>query len=377
MKKNYLMTPGPTPVPERVLLKMAEPLIHHRTPQYGEIFKKANEGLKYIFQTQNDVFTMAASGTGAMEAAVINLLSPGDKALVIRGGKFGERFGEICQAYGITMIPMDVEWGKGADPALVAKALEKEKDIKAVFATLCETSTGTANDIKSIGEAVAATPAALVVDAVSGLCADNLETDNWNVDVVCVGSQKGVMLPPGLAFCSVSKKAMELTAKSRSPKFYFDFKAYKKSLDRNDVPWTPAISLVIGLCEAIAMIRQEGLENLFARHGRLAGAVRSAVKALGLDLYSSSPSNAVTAVNVPAGVDGSALVKTMRDVYGVTIAGGQSELKGKIFRIAHLGYMAEYDTTTAVSCLEVVLKKLGYKFKAGTWVGALIDAYSA
>jgi serine---pyruvate transaminase len=347
MKKTYVMAPGPTMVPEEVLLEMAKPMIHHRTSQYKDIFKKANDGLKYVLKTTNDVFTLASSGTGAMESAVVNLLSKDDTVIVIRGGKFGERFGEICEAYGVKVMPVDVEWGTPVNPELIKKKLSENKNVKAVFATLAETSTGTKNDIEALGKVVAATSAVLVLDAISGLCADTLETDKWNVDVVCSGSQKGLMLPPGLAFISMSKKAMEMSAKSNLPKFYFNIKEYKKALDKDDVPWTPAVSLVRGLCKATDIIREEGIDNVIARHSKLANATREAVKALGLKVYTSSPSNAVTPVNVPSGVDGELLVKTMRTKYGVTIAGGQSELKGKVFRIAHLGYMVEFDTLTA------------------------------
>jgi aspartate aminotransferase-like enzyme len=376
MKKNYIMAPGPTPVPEDVLSEIAKPIIHHRTLQYQEIFKKANEGLKYLFKTQNDIFTFASSGTGAMEAAVINILSSGDKAIVVRGGKFGERFSEICTAYNIEVIPIDVQWGQPVEPSIIEEKLIENKDAKAVFATLCETSTGTKNDIESLGRIVLGSKAVLVVDAISGLCADELKTDEWKVDVVCGGSQKGMMLPPGLAFISVSKKAMDMVLKSNLPKYYFDLKAYKKSLDKDDVPWTPAVSLVRGLCKSIDMIREEGIDNVLRRHARLADATREAVKALGLELFSTSPANAVTAVKVPSGIDGQLLVKTMRSKYGVTIAGGQAHMKGKIFRIAHLGFMIEFDTLTAISALEIVLKELGYKFEVGSGVSAAIRVFT-
>jgi len=376
MKKNYIMAPGPTPVPEEVLLEIAKPIIHHRTSQYQDIFKKAVERLKYVFKTKNDVFTFASSGTGAMEAAVVNVLSAGDKAIVVRGGKFGERFGELCKAYGIEMIPVDVEWGRAVDPKVVKDKLEASKGVKAVFATLTETSTGTRNDIEAIAKITSSTDAVLIVDAISGLCADELDTDGWKVDVVCGGSQKGMMLPPGLAFLSVGKKAMDRVAKSDIPKYYFDLKAYKKSLDKNDVPWTPAVGLVRGLCKAIDIIKEEGMENVLARHARLAKATRAAVAALGLEIFSSSPSNAVTAVKAPEGIDGQLLVKTMRNKYGVTIAGGQGHVKGKIFRIAHMGYMVEFDTITAISALETALKELGYKFKLGSGLGAALNVFT-
>jgi len=374
MKKNYLMTPGPTPVPPEVLLEMARPLIHHRTPQYQEILKKVNEGLKKVFKTKYDVMTFTSSGTGAMEASVVNLLSPGDKAVVVRGGKFGERFGEIMTSYGMEVIPIDVTWGKPVDPKSIKAALDKNKDAKAVYTTLCETSTGTMNDIRAVGEVVKNYDAALVVDAVSGLGADDLDTDAWGVDVALSGSQKGLMLPPGLAFISFSDKAWKLVEKSKAPKFYFDVKKYKKSLEKTDTPFTSAITLFIGLERSLAIILAEGMGAVLARHRKLADATRRAMQALGLELYSSSPSDAVTAVHVPAGIDGGALVKTARDTYGVTMAGGQAELKGKIFRIAHLGFMENFDVIVAVSCVEIVLKGMGFKIELGKGVRAAEEA---
>ncbi|MDD5634378.1 MAG: alanine--glyoxylate aminotransferase family protein [Candidatus Omnitrophica bacterium] len=371
MKKYRLMSPGPTPVPEKVLLKMADTIIHHRTPQFQVVLKEVSEKLKKVFCTANPVFIFASSGTGAMEVSVVNLLSKGDKALVVRGGKFGERFGEICQAYGVEVVAYDIESGKAADPAMIKKLLKDNKGIKVVYSTLCETSTGVVNDIKGIAKEVAATDAVLVVDAVSGLSADELKTDEWGVDVVVSGSQKGLMLPPGLSFLSLSKKAEKLVETSNIPKYYFSLKAAIKAYAKNDTPWTPAVSLVIGLNGALDMMLQEGVDNIVARHARLAKATRAAVKALGLELFAVNPSNAVTAVKVPQGVDGGAIVKKMRDEQSITIAGGQSELKGKIFRVAHLGYMDEYDIIASIAALEMVLSQLGYKVELGKGVAKL------
>ena len=370
MRKKYLMTPGPTPVPPEILLEMAKPILHHRTPQYQAIFKEVNEGLKYIFQTEGDVVSFASSGTGAMEASVVNLLTKGDKAIVVRGGKFGERFGEICSAYGVEVIPIDVEWGKAPQPSLIREALEKNEEARAVFVNLCETSTATVYDIKAIAEVVKKTDAVLVVDAISGLGADDLQADKWGVDVVVGGSQKGLMIPPGLAFCTISQKAWKLIEASKSPKYYFDLKRAKKSLDKNDTPFTPAVSLIIGLREALRLIKEETLPKVLERHALLAEATREAAKGLGLELFSKSPSNAVTAVKVPEGLDGAKLVKNLRDSHGVSIAGGQAQLKGKIFRIAHLGFMEKFDTITAISAVEIGLKELGYKFELGSGVKA-------
>lgn len=372
MRKNYLLTPGPTPLPPEVCEAMAQPIIHHRTPQFQAVLKEVTEGLRYVFQTTHDVFILASSGTGAMEAAVANLTSPGDTVITVEGGKFGERWTELCAAYGVKAEVIKVEWGKAVDPAAIKEKLNNAKSkIKAVFTTLCETSTGVTNDIKAIGEIVKGTEAVLVVDAISGLGAIDLKTDEWACDMVISGSQKGLMLPPGLGFISVSPKAWKLIEVSKCPRYYFDLRAAKKALDKTDTPFTPAISLVIALNEAVKMMKQDGLEAIFARHKKMADATRAAMKALGLSLFAPlAASDVVTAVCVPQGIDGEKLVKTMRDTYGVTIAGGQAELKGKVFRIAHMGFIEEFDIILAVSCLEKVLTKMGYSFQLGVGVGA-------
>lgn len=376
MRKNYLLTPGPTPLPPQICEAMARPIIHHRTPQFQAILKEATEGLKYVFQTKNDVFILASSGTGAMEAAVINLLSPGEAALTIQGGKFGERWTEICRSYGINAEVIDVEWGKAVAPDEIAKRLKANPKIKAVFATLCETSTGVVNDIEAVGNVIKNTQAVLVVDAISGLGAIDLNTDAWFCDVVVSGSQKGLMLPPGLGFISVSPKAAKLMETSQCPRYYFDLKLAKKALDQTDTPFTPAITLIIALNEALRMMKQDGLENIFLRHKKMAQATRLAVKAMGLELFApTASSDVVTAVKVPGGIDGEKLVKTMRDTHGVTIAGGQSELKGKVFRIAHMGYIEEFDIIAGISCLEKVLCQMGYKFQLGAGVRAAEEVF--
>jgi len=376
MKKNYLLTPGPTPLPPQVLESMARPIIHHRTPQFQAILKEASVGLKEVFQTSNDVFIISSSGTGAMEAAVMNLLSCGDTALVIQGGKFGERWTEISKAYGINCEIIDVEWGKAVDPEEINKRLKANPKIKAVFTTLCETSTGVDNDIEKIAGITKAAHAVLVVDAISGLGAIDLKTDAWGVDVVVSGSQKGLMLPPGLGFISLSPKAWKLVEACKSPRYYLDLRKARKALEKNDTPFTSSITLIIALNEALKMMREDGLENIFARHRKMADAVRAAMKALGLELFApTAASDAVTAVKVPAGIDGEKLVKTMRDTYGVTIAGGQAELKGKVFRIAHMGFIAEFDIITGLSCLEKVLSTMGYKFTLGAGIKAAEEVF--
>jgi len=376
MKKNYLLTPGPTPLPAEVCEALAKPIIHHRTPQFQAILKEAADGLKYVFQTKTDVFILTSSGTGAMEAAVVNLLSSGDTAITVEGGKFGERWTELCLAYGIKAKVIKVEWGKAVDPKEIEKILKQDASIKAVFVTACETSTGVDNDIKAIAEVVKPTNAVLVVDAISALASVDLQTDNWSLDVVVSGSQKGMMLPPGLAFISVSEKAYKLVEASKSPRYYFDLRLAKKSWAQTDTPFTPSISVVIALKAALDIIKQQGLENIFARHKIMAQATRKAMLALGLELFApSAASQGVTAVKVPQGIDGEKLVKTMRDTHGVTIAGGQAELKGKVFRIAHMGYINEFDIILGISCLEKVLCQMGYKFELGKGVKAAEEVF--
>lgn len=374
LKKDYLLTPGPTPVPSEALLSMAKPIIHHRTPEFMEIFKEVSENLKYVFQTQSEVLVFTSSGTGAMEATVANLLSPGDKVLTVQGGKFGERWTEICKSYGINAIVIDFEWGRAVEPAIIEKRLKQDGDIKAVFTTLCETSTGVQTDIKAIAEITKRYQAVLVVDAISGLGAVDIKTDEWGVDCVVAGSQKGLMIPPGLAFVSLSKKAWVNVEKSKCPRYYFDFKMTKKALEKTDTPFTPAITLVIALRETLRIMRQEGLEVIFSRHKKLATATRSAMKAMGLELFApTAASDCVTAVKVPSDVDGEKLVKHMRDKYGVSIAGGQAELKGKVFRIAHMGFIRDTDILTAVSVLGIALNEMGFRCDTGNGIKVLTE----
>ena len=370
MKKPYLLAPGPTPIPTEALLAMARPIIHHRHPEYERLFVEVREGLKYVFQTESEVLIFAASGTGGMEAAVANTLPPGDKALVVKGGKFGERWAEICQAYGVEVVPIEVEWGKAVEPERVASALKQDPFIKAVFATHSETSTGVLHDVKAMAEIVRKTPAILVVDAITSLGVTDLRTDEWGLDVVVAGSQKALMLPPGLAFCSVSAKAWGFVERSRLPKYYFSFVETKKSQEKNQSPFTPAISLVVALKESLQLLKEEGLETIFARHERLAKATRAGVQALGLELFAERPSPAVTAVKAPQGIPGGEIVKALRQRHGVTIAGGQGKLKDRIFRIAHLGYADTYDVIVALAALELTLAELGVPVKVGDGVRA-------
>jgi len=373
IKKNYLLAPGPTPVPSNILLKGANETIHHRTPQFIEIAKEALDGLKYLFQTENQVFALASSGTGAMEAAVANLLSPGDKAIVVVAGKFGERWKEICESFNVDVVEVAVEWGDYIEPEELKKILADNEDAKVVFTTHSETSTGTVMDLKGIAAVVKESNAVLVTDAVSSLLAQELRMDDWGVDVIVSGSQKGVMLPPGLGFIALSEKAWKLVENSKSPKYYFDLKAYRKKYP--DFPYTPAVNLIYQLKEAVEMIKNEGIENVWNRHRILADAVRNGVKALGLELLSKKPGNVCTAVKVPKEVDGGKFTKLLRDKYGVTIAGGQAHLKGKIFRIAHLGYMSKFDVIVALSAVEMGLNELGYKVALGKGVMAAEEVF--
>jgi len=370
MKKTHLFAPGPTPIPPEALLTMAHPILHHRTPEYEALLAEVREGLKVLFQTTEEVLLFAASGTGGMEAAVVNTLSPGEKALVIRGGKFGERWGEICQAYGVNFTPIDVPYGKAVDPGLVAAALAKDPQIAVVLSTYSETSTGVLHDIKAIAEAVRKTPTLLVVDAITSLGVMDVPMDDWGLDVVVAGSQKALMLPPGLAMVGVSRKAWAAVERSRLPKYYFDFAAERKHLLKNQSRFTPAISLVVGLRETLRMIQSEGLPNIFRRHEKLAAAMRAGITGLGLELFAERPSPAVTAVLVPKGIDGGAILKTLRTRHQVIIAGGQGSLKGKIFRLATMGYADSSDVVVALSALELTLSEVGYPVKLGDGIRA-------
>ena len=372
MRKRYLFSPGPTMLPPEVLLKMAEPIMHHREPEFEKIFAEIREGLKYLFQTKNEVLIFTSSGTGAMEGAVSNILSEGDKALVVRGGKFGERWGEICKAYGIEFIPIDVEWGRAVDPKRIKALLESNPSVRAVYTQASETSTGVKHPIHEIAEIVKKHDGTvLVVDAITGIGVFNLPMDAWGIDVLISGSQKALMLPPGLAFAALSDKAWKFVERSDLPKYYFDFKKELKSTKKNQSSYTPAISLFVGLREALHMIRKEGIEAVFRRHEKLAEATRAAVKALGLELYApDSPSNAVTAVKVPDGIQGGKLKNMFFEKFGITVAGGQDQAKGKIVRIAHLGYYERLDMIMVISALEMLLKEMGYPFELGTGVKA-------
>jgi len=378
MEKHYLLAPGPTPIPPEILLAMARPIVHHRAPVYEQLLQEVRENLKYVFQTRKEVLIFASSGTGAMEGAVVNTLCPGDQALVIQGGKFGERWANICRAYGVNPLIIPVEWGKSLNPGQIDRALKENPTIKAVFTQATETSTGVCYPIREIAAHVAKYPGTImVVDGISHLGAVELPMDEWKLDVVVAGSQKALMLPPGLAFAALSDKAWRFVETSTLPKFYFDFKRELKNLTKNQSAYTPAISLVVGLCEALRRIRAEGLEKIFARHALLARATRSAMLALGLSLYAPQAySNAVTAVLVPPGIDGEKVVRILRAKHHLTIAGGQDQAKGRVFRIAHMGYIDSSDILMAVGAIELTLKELGYPLELGKGVRAALEVFA-
>ncbi len=374
MQKRYLLAPGPTAIPPEVLLKMAEPIIHHRNPMFEAVVEEVRENLKYVFGSRNEVLIFTSSGTGAMESAVTNVLSAGDKAICVRAGKFGERWTNICNAYGVEAINIDVPWGEDLDPAIVGKTLKANPDAKAVYMQATETSTGARFPVKQVCDIVKNYPDTLmVVDGITGVGVLELPQDAWDIDVLVGGSQKALMLPPGLAFAGVSDKAWGFNKNAKLPRFYFNWAKERANLEKNQTNFTPAISLIIGLRESLRIIREEGLENVYKRIDTLARATRAGAEALGLKIFSKTPSPAVTAIVAPEGIDGQAIYKTLWKKYNVTGAGGQDQLKGRVFRIATLGYADKYDVITAIAALEFALRDLGYTFEMGKGVAAATD----
>lgn len=371
MKKNYLLAPGPTPVPERALLAMAQPMIHHRTPQFSAIFKEAATLLKDVFRTKEDVLILASSGTGAMEGSITNFFSPGDEIITINAGKFGERWGQIAKVYGLTVHEIKVEWGEPVKAADVEKLMSENPNVKGVFCQASETSTTVAHPVKELAALTKDKDCLLIVDGITAVGVFDVPMDDWGVDILVSGSQKAFMLPSGLAFAAVSQKAWKFNETAKCQRYYLDFAKEKKNIAKDTTAYTPAVSLVIGLREVLLMMKEEGIENVYKRHNRLARATRAAMVALGLKLLApDAPSDATTGVYVPEGVDGAGLVKYMRDTMGVTMAGGQDHLKGKIFRVAHLGYVGNFDVIIGVSTIEMALKKFGYDVELGKGVGA-------
>jgi aspartate aminotransferase-like enzyme len=382
--KQYLMTAGPTPLPPAVSQVMAEPILYHRAPAFVEIYARVLDRLKMVFQTEHDVQLFAASGSGAMESAVANLLAPGDVAVVASAGKFGQRWAELCEAYGADTVHLETEWGEKVDPAEVDRALaDRGGKAKALFSTQSETSTGVLNDVRALAEVAAGHGAVSVFDAVSGLGVVDLPTDAWGVDVVVSGSQKALMCPPGLGFAAVSERALAVAADARkrgARSYYFDWERTLKGQrkDPPDSPFTPAVTLIRALDVALQMIEQETLRGVFERHAILGRAAREAVKGMGLELFGpeDEQANVVTVARTPEGIDGAALPKTMRDKLGVTIAGGQGHLKGKIVRIAHCGYYGAFDVLTSIAALELALDELGHDVTFGAGTAAAQEVFA-
>ena len=373
--KRHLLTPGPTPVPPEVLTALAQPIVHHRTPDFRPIYERTLARLRDVFRTETEVLLFGSAGTGAMESAVANLCSPGERVLVVSAGSFGERWRAIATAYGADVEALEYAWGEIPLADDVASRLEALGGAKAVFLTHSETSTGVVCDLQALAAAVNEAGALSVVDAVSSLGAVPLETDAWALDVVVSGSQKALMTPPGLAMCSVSEGAW--SARGDSPRFYFDWERTRKAQAALDAPFTPPVSLVAGLDVALGLLLEAGLEAVFDRHIRLGRACREGAKAMGLELFSPDDdrSAVVTAIRAPEGIDATDLVAGLRDRFGITIANGQGALKGKIFRIGHIGYLDVFDITTALAAVELVLTDLGAEIERGTAVTRALDAY--
>jgi aspartate aminotransferase-like enzyme len=377
MKKIRLLTPGPTPVPERLSLRMAQPIVHHRSPEFEQVFARVREGLQWLFQTKQDVVQYASSGTGAMEAAFVNFLRKGDTAIVVDAGKFGERWAKLAKSYGVNAVTLKVEWGNPVDPAAVERALKEHPEAKAVYVQANESSTGVAHPIQKLAQVTQKTPAILVVDAISALGAFDLPFDAWGIDVLVSACHKALGLPPGVSFLAANDKAWKLNETADLPRFYFDLRRERDNQRKNQTAWTPAISLVVGLDESLQMFKEEGLPACFARHERLARGARAGMQALGLQLYSKAPSAAMTTVLAPDGVDSEKLVKHLFNQYGIKLVGGQDAAKGKIFRIAHLGYFDDFDMLVVVGAVERGLKDLGAKIQLGAGLAAAQQAMSA
>ncbi|RLD17252.1 MAG: aminotransferase [Caldiserica bacterium] len=377
LRKVRLLTPGPTPVSTDILLSLAKEVIHHRGDEFKEILVECTNLLKYVFKTENDVFILTSSGTGAMEGAIVNVLSQGDRAIVLNTGAFGRRWKNILDSYGIEVKEIEYEWGDYVKLEDLEKILKEDPNYQAIFCQHTETSTGVINDIKGIKEvAKKYGDIPVIVDAVSSLLGEELFMDDWELDIVVSGSQKGLMLPPGLAFIAVNKKMWKRIESSKLPKFYFSLIHAKNYFERGQTPWTPAVNTIFALKEGLKRIKEYGIENLWARYKKLAQATREGVKAIGLELFAKRPCNVVTSIKVPEGVDGIRIVKDMQKDFGVRIAGGQREYKGKIVRFAHMGYIDEMDVVMGIAGLELTLSKLGYKFEIGNGVRKVLEVFN-
>lgn len=358
--KIYLFTPGPTPIPEIVMRRMAKPIIHHRSEEFRSVFKRVNSNLKYLFQTSQPVLTIASSGTGAIEATFVNLFSPGDKIISINNGKFGERWVAMPKLFGLNVVELRYEWGDAPTPEDISNALRKHPDAKAVYLVHCETSTGTYTDIRSISKVIRNESSALVcVDGVCSVAGMELRFDEWALDVCVTSSQKGLMVPPGLAFIALSDRAIESMKSSSIPKYYFDLNKALESYQKNDTPWTPAITLIQGLDAALEMIKDEGIESRWHHHSVRANEVRNGITSLGMKLFSRYPSDAVTTVILPSNIESKIFHELLRKKYSIYFAKGQGEFVDKIFRVAHIGYHDESDITIALEALKNVVAEIG------------------
>jgi aspartate aminotransferase-like enzyme len=369
--KQRLLTPGPTPVPEETLLELAKPMIYHRTAEMRQMLGEVLEDLQYVFRTKNTILPLTSSGTGGLEAALVNSVPPGAKILCLIAGRFGERWKNVAKAFGIEAVTVQVPWGQVVTPEMLSKALGDHPDTIAVCTTLSETSTGAGHDIEAFGKIVAKTAALLIVDAISGLGAMECRTDEWHVDICCTGSQKALMMPPGLAFLSVSDKAWKVIDKNPSPRtFYFDLKKARKSLETNDTPWTLAHTLIRAMRVSMKKIRAEGIENIWATQARNAAAARAAFQAMGIKVFPVRPNNALTVGEMPPGIDSSVLLAKLERQYGLKLANGQDAIKGKVIRLAHMGYIDQFDIMAAISGIELVLAEMGHAVEAGKGVAA-------
>jgi aspartate aminotransferase-like enzyme len=370
MIKQYLLSPGPTPIPNEVSLAMSETMIHHRTPQFNKVFEEARQGLKKLFGTKNDVLMLASSGTGAMEASIANLFSPGDKVLVINGGKFGERWLNISNAYGLNPIDLKVEWGKAVRVEEVERQLKAHPDLQGVMVQASETSTTALHPVKEIAKLTKNGPL-FIVDGVTAVGVLSLPVDEWGIDVLVTGSQKALMLPPGLGFIALSDRAWDKSKKAKLPRFYFDLNLERKNQQKGSGAFTPAVSLIFGVRASLNMMEREGLNRVYARHARMSRATRAAAVALGLKLLApDDPSPAATGIFLPQGIDADRVLEYLRDHMHVVLAEGQDQLKGKVIRIAHVGYMGAFDVITAVAALEMALRKFGAEIPFGRGVAA-------
>ena len=381
MKKTYLLTPGPTPIPDTVSSVFARQIIHHRTPAFETLFEEVRAGLKFIFQTTQEVLAIACTGTGVMDAAVSNLFKKGDTVITINGGKFGERWTKIAKTYGLNPIEIKLAWGDAIEPKQLEDVVRANPTARAILFQASETSTGVKMPVYEICAIAAKANMLSICDAITALGVMDLPMDTWGIDVLMTGSQKALMLPPGLAVIALSEKAWKATEKSDIPKFYFDLKKELKVVTRNQTAWTPAISLIQGLQESLRMIREEGLQNVFKRHEILALATREAAKAMGLEILASkSPSSAVTAVILPTVLtnkgEGKKVNKLMSEKYGVVIVGGQDDFEGKIVRLSHFGFCDRFDITTAIGAMELALNDLGYAVPYGKGVGAALSVFA-